>query len=184
MTPPALDRVVKRCMAKDPDERWQTRRRSGSGIEMDRGGRLADRFAGGTPRGARSHTTRVGHRSRWTGLPGRCCDRRSRSLDFETHAAEARHSHGHNILPPGDRLARPRCGPPLALSPDGKHTCLRRHHEAYQSTFMCGRWIVLRPDRSRAPREPATLSSLPTASGSVSSPAAKLKKVPLTGERR
>ena len=24
MTPPALDRVVKTCLAKDPDERWQT----------------------------------------------------------------------------------------------------------------------------------------------------------------
>src|ERR1039458_8561548 len=24
MTPPALDRVVKKCLAKDPDERWQT----------------------------------------------------------------------------------------------------------------------------------------------------------------
>ena len=24
MTPPALDRVVKQCIAKDPDERWQT----------------------------------------------------------------------------------------------------------------------------------------------------------------
>ena len=26
MTPPALDRVVKRCLAKDPDERWQSAR--------------------------------------------------------------------------------------------------------------------------------------------------------------
>ena len=24
MTPPALDRVVKKCLAKEPDERWQT----------------------------------------------------------------------------------------------------------------------------------------------------------------
>ena len=27
MTPPALDRVVKRCLAKEPEERWQTRKR-------------------------------------------------------------------------------------------------------------------------------------------------------------
>jgi eukaryotic-like serine/threonine-protein kinase len=26
MTPPALDRVIKRCLAKDPDDRWQTAR--------------------------------------------------------------------------------------------------------------------------------------------------------------
>ena len=26
MTPPALDRVVKKCLAKEPDERWQTAR--------------------------------------------------------------------------------------------------------------------------------------------------------------
>src|ERR1700674_5329598 len=26
MTPPALDRVVKRCLAKDSDDRWQTAR--------------------------------------------------------------------------------------------------------------------------------------------------------------
>ena len=28
MTPPALDRVVKKCLAKEPDERWQTAQRS------------------------------------------------------------------------------------------------------------------------------------------------------------
>ncbi len=33
MTPPALDRVVKRCLAKDPDERWQTARDLGAELK-------------------------------------------------------------------------------------------------------------------------------------------------------
>ncbi len=35
LTPPALDRLVATCLAKDPDERWQTRGRSGARAEMD-----------------------------------------------------------------------------------------------------------------------------------------------------
>ena len=34
--PPALDRVVRTCLAKDPDERWQTGARSAPRAEMDR----------------------------------------------------------------------------------------------------------------------------------------------------
>ena len=47
MTPPQLDRVVKKCMAKDPDERWQSAERSVRGIEMDFRRRLASRRSGG-----------------------------------------------------------------------------------------------------------------------------------------
>ena len=39
MTPPALDRVVKRCLAKDPDDRWQSARDLEAETEMDCRGR-------------------------------------------------------------------------------------------------------------------------------------------------
>ena len=41
MAPPALDRVVKRCLAKDPEERWQNAADLKSRAEVDRRGRLA-----------------------------------------------------------------------------------------------------------------------------------------------
>ena len=42
MTPPALDRVVKRCLAKEPDDRWQTAQRPLRRIEVDCRRWLAD----------------------------------------------------------------------------------------------------------------------------------------------
>jgi serine/threonine protein kinase len=41
MTPPALDRVVKRCLAKDPDERWQSAKDVTSELQFRRDQALA-----------------------------------------------------------------------------------------------------------------------------------------------
>jgi Tol biopolymer transport system component/predicted Ser/Thr protein kinase len=44
MTPPAFDRVVRTCLAKDPDDRWQTARDVGlqlQGIQQDRSATIA-----------------------------------------------------------------------------------------------------------------------------------------------
>ena len=38
MSPPALDRVVKTCLAKDPEDRWQTAGDVGKELRVDRGG--------------------------------------------------------------------------------------------------------------------------------------------------
>ena len=43
LSPPALDRVVKKCLAKDPDERWQSAHDLTSELTVDRGERPADR---------------------------------------------------------------------------------------------------------------------------------------------
>ena len=59
MTPPALDRVVRTCLAKDPDDRWQNAR--------DLGGELKWIAEGGSQTGATAISA-VGRRSR-PGLP-------------------------------------------------------------------------------------------------------------------
>jgi Tol biopolymer transport system component len=49
MTPPAFDRVVRTCLAKDPDDRWQTARDVAlqlQGIQQDRSAALAPAAAG------------------------------------------------------------------------------------------------------------------------------------------
>ena len=47
ITPPALDRVVRQCLAKNPDDRIQSAHDVTPASEMDRRGRLAGRRAGG-----------------------------------------------------------------------------------------------------------------------------------------
>ena len=41
LTPPALERIVSRCLAKDPEDRWQTRARHRRRTAMGRAGRIA-----------------------------------------------------------------------------------------------------------------------------------------------
>src|ERR1035437_7299506 len=41
LTPPALERVVKKCLAKDPDERWQSASDLANELNLDRRRRLA-----------------------------------------------------------------------------------------------------------------------------------------------
>ena len=63
MTPPALDRVVKKCLAKEPEKRWQSAQRCCDGIEMDRGTRLAARVRSRLPR---QKGFAFGGRGRWS----------------------------------------------------------------------------------------------------------------------
>ena len=63
MTPPALDRVVRTCLAKDPEERWQI------------GGRRRRRSSSGSPRArppaSRRRSRSSSRRAAGNGLPGR-----------------------------------------------------------------------------------------------------------------
>ena len=51
MTPPALERVVQRCLAKDPEERWQTARDLTQELKWiaEAGGALPATVAGAKP---------------------------------------------------------------------------------------------------------------------------------------
>ena len=69
MTPPVLDWVVKRCLEKDPDERWQSAKGSRGTVEAHRRGRRPDRGRDtGTPKESRA----AGVDSRCPPFPSRC----------------------------------------------------------------------------------------------------------------
>ena len=117
MTPPALDRVVKTCLAKDPDDRWQSAGDSDRRTEVDCRGRLAGWRTGPRRRraqgSAEQYPAGLGGRGAGRGWPARALD--------AGDGAPAR-----NAGPP-----RPRCGPEIvtpstsdpvsfALSPDGR----------------------------------------------------------------
>jgi len=84
LTPPALDRVVRRCLGKDPDERWQTAWGFEAGTDLDSGGRLAGGAGGGGGAGQEvALTYRLG-RGR------RLCDRCDRDGNPAPAPGEAR----------------------------------------------------------------------------------------------
>src|SRR5260370_19204240 len=53
MTPPSLERVVKKCLAKDPDERWQSASDLASELNWIAEGGSQGGEAGGVPAGRR-----------------------------------------------------------------------------------------------------------------------------------
>src|SRR5262245_14446962 len=59
MAPPALERVVKRCLAKDPEERWQTARDLASELKW-----IAEAGGAITARAAEAQTARLKHIAR------------------------------------------------------------------------------------------------------------------------
>jgi len=74
-TPPALERTVKNCLAKDPDDRVQTAH-DVSAVAIDRGGRAGRAIAGAAPAGRQSRDRLAGS---WR-LSDYCSWRRRRHL--------------------------------------------------------------------------------------------------------
>jgi len=120
MTPPALDRLVKRCLAKDPENRWQTAR----DLELElkwiaEGGSLARSFPVAPTRGIRARWKGV---SVWGGaavllaaIVGLA------AWNLKPLGSPQAVSRFTIMLPPGQQLAGLEIGPAVALSPDGTH---------------------------------------------------------------
>ena len=69
LTPPALERIVARCLAKDPDDRWQTARDVAAELQWVVAGRIESRPAGGRHRPApHARRRRLGRAARLAAL--------------------------------------------------------------------------------------------------------------------
>ena len=131
MIPPALDRVVRTCLAKDPEDRWQKRGRRRQGAEMDRGG-----IGGGSRRSPAAvggdETSGNGSRG-----PSRVGGRSRRGVAV----LRPRQS------PPPDELTRFTILPPsgqgflgsTALSPDARRICSCSRTREEETRSRCGR---------------------------------------------
>ena len=117
MTPPALDRVIKTCLAKDPDERWQT------AGDLCRELKWIAESGASTAAPAVTLAEHVRTLRRWAFLAGLACLVVATIAGFAVWILKPIPPKPVTrtviTLPPGDRLVGPD-QPALALSPDGK----------------------------------------------------------------
>ena len=124
MTPPALDRVVKRCLAKEPDDRWQTARDLHQELKW-----IAE---GGSQAGVTAAATAPAERTRmlrgWALVAGLACLIVATVAGFAVWNLKPTPTPPPKLvsrltitLPPGQQLAGLENGPALALSPEGTH---------------------------------------------------------------
>jgi Tol biopolymer transport system component/predicted Ser/Thr protein kinase len=123
MTPPALDRVVKRCLAKEPDERCQSAKDLTDELKwIGEGGSQLTSAPTAAAKGIRA----LGRRPVMLGLGGLLLGLVIASLapwNLKTAPASAPQPVTRTVinLPPGQQLAGLDNGPAVALSPDGTH---------------------------------------------------------------
>ena len=128
MTPPALDRVVKRCLAKEPDDRWQTARDLHQELKW---------IAESGPQGGTLTAAMPARKDRlktalWAGGALAVCILVGVSVWFLKPAAPKSVTRFVMSLPPGQRLdLNTPIRPAIAISPDGT----RLVYAAGQSVF-------------------------------------------------
>jgi hypothetical protein len=137
MTPPALDRVTKRCLAKEPDERWQSANdltnelkwiaEGGSGVSMPtaaaRGIRALSRRALLLGVGVLLLVAVIASLAAWNLKPAPA----PTPLPITRTVIN---------LPPGQQLAGLENGPAVTLSPDGTHLAYVARQGGTQQLYL------------------------------------------------
>ena len=178
MTPPALDHVVRKCLEKDPDDRWQSAHdvaselrwigeagsQAGVPATLSLRRRSRERLAWGLAAAARGAPRRLGASAAASPRAGPAAAFRA-TLDPPPDTA----------LIPFDELGLP-------LSPDGRQLAFvairRRRQQADLGPRPLRRW---RRARCPRPRGPGTRSGRPTGSSLGFFADGKLKRIDLRG---
>jgi len=134
MMPPAMDHAIQRCLAKNPEERWQTARDLALELRwIAEGGSQSTSLASTGARGA------FGKRTLILSLGALLLGVAIASLTFwELGPSSPPQSVGRFtiILPPGQQLAGLENGPSLALSPDGMHLAYVARQGGTQQLYL------------------------------------------------
>ena len=144
MTPPALDRVVKTCMAKEPDERWQTAGDLCRELKwIAEGGAQIALSSDANGKDIRVMGPRLLILSLGILLLGVAI---TGVAVWKLNPAALRPVTRTVInLPPGQQLAGLENGLAVALSSPTALILRMSPARAAPSSFFCGRWMALRP---------------------------------------
>ena len=158
MAPPALDRVIRKCLAKDPDKRWQAASDVCDELRwiVESGSQAAGSAANAAPRKPRA-------RLAWAlGLIVAVILAATAATTYFRNAPADLAPLRFSIAPPdkGNFALAP---PFLALSPDGRMLAFIGSDAAGKSNCGSDRWTRRSPSRCPEPRMPPNRSGRPIA---------------------
>jgi Tol biopolymer transport system component len=134
MTPVALERVVKKCLAKDPDERWQSASDLASELQwIAEGGSQVTLAPTGAAKGI--HVRWQGALL-WGGVSLLLAAITGLAIWNLKPSAPRPISRVTVTLPPGQQLAGLENGPAVALSPDGTHLAYVARQSGAQQLYL------------------------------------------------
>ncbi len=138
VTPPALDRVVKRCLAKDPDERWQSPNDLTNELKwIAEGGPQVSLAPTAAVKGVRA----LGRQALILSLGALLLGAAIASLvtwNLKPTPSPTSRPISRTVitLPPGQQLAGLESGPAVALSPDGTHLAYVARQGSTQQLYL------------------------------------------------